>query len=681
MDVEGRGRGRYRSGSTHRTGGAPVGAAVRDAKDRRGSDVVGQSDGTADGGTRGAGGFGRRGTGRGRGRRATVLVTGAALLLTAVGCGSMPDDGDVREVKASPRFDSQVRVYSVPPRPGALPEEIVEGFVEAMTSDDPGFDTARKYLTKGAAKDWDPSEVTTVLAAGPTQKVTPARHSSETPSYALSGKQVAYLDKQNAYRSAPEPYSKALGLVREKNPDNKQDPGEWRIGAPPKGLVLGESDFQRIFRSVNTYYFASNHGDDDSGQPWLVADPVYVRKRTDPQTRLDPVAQAVKALMDGPSSWLKSVVSSGFPSDATLKGGVKTLAFGDNNSLTVPLGDKAANVNRKRCTDMAAQLLFTLRDLTTTSRIQEVEIQSEDATSLCRLTESQSDKYAPQSGGSVGPVHQYFLNSRHRLVQMREQEDGEEAQAVPGALGANGLRLKSAGVSRDEENAAGVAEDGRRMLVAPLVAGGEYSALYRSDHEAEEPLSVPSWDGRGNLWFADRDRDRKTSKLLRSVGGTEPPQEVTVHGLGDGYVDSLRVSADGVRIALLVVEKERKTLKIGRVEHSGTREKPEVEVGGLRPAAPQMEEVTAMSWAGHSRLVVVGREAGGVQQMRYVQTDGSTSAAGLLPGANQVTAVAAADSEHLPLLAQSQEDGIVRLPPGANWKTVVQKGSMPFYPG
>ena len=57
----------------------------------------------------------------------------------------------------------------------------------------------------------------------------------------------------------------------------------------------------------------------------------------------------------------------------------------------------------------------------------------------------------------------------------------------------------------------------------------------------------------------------------------------------------------------------------------------------LRSASrPSMEQVTAMSWAGDSRLVVVGREQGGVQQMRYVQVDGSVlegpAPAALSPG-------------------------------------------------
>ncbi|MFI5809281.1 LpqB family beta-propeller domain-containing protein [Streptomyces sp. NPDC051561] len=600
----------------------------------------------------------------------------------------MPDHGDVKEVKSSQRVDSQVRVYSVPPRSGARPEEIVDGFLEAMTSDDPGFDTARKYLTKGASKRWNPGSVTTVLAVAPA-RVETSRHNGTVPGYSLSGQQIAYLNEQNAFQAEAKPYDQSLRLIREKNPDGKggkdgkDEAGEWRIDTPPPGLLLGESDFQRIFRPVNKYYFAPSSATDDSGQRWLVADPVYVRKRTDPQTRLDPVAQAVKALLDGPSNWLKPVVNSSFPTRASLKEGVKSLTFGDHNSLKVPLSAKGANVSQKICRDMAAQLLFTLRDLTATSRIDQVEIQNEDLSSLCVLSGDAAGGYAPDSALRT-PSYQYFLDGKQRLVQMRSNAERDEAVPVPGALG-DSLHLRSAAVSRDERNVAGVAVDGYHLYVAPIAADSRHSTPYTSAFKDRSALSAPSWDGRGDLWVADR--DPRNRRVLRMVEGVGEPQKVKIDELGDGYVESLRVSADGVRAALLVVDGKgkdaRTTLKVGRVERGGTQERPEVRIAGLRSAAPQMEQVTAMSWAGPSRMVVVGREAGGVQQMRYVQTDGSTSAAGLLPGANQVTAVASSDTEQLPLLAQSQEDGIVRLPLGANWKTVVSegKGSLPFYPG
>ncbi len=88
-----------------------------------------------------------------------------------------------------------------------------------------------------------------------------------------------------------------------------------------------------------------------------------------------------------------------------------------------------------------------------------------------------------------------------------------------------------------------------------------------------------------------------------------------------------------------------------------------------------------MSWSGGSRLVVVGKEQGGVQQVRYVQADGSTPSSGVLPGVNQVLAIAAADDEQLPLMADTVGDGIVKLLPGDNWQTVLKEGSALVYPG
>jgi hypothetical protein len=193
-------------------------------------------------------------------------------------------------------------------------------------------------------------------------------------------------------------------------------------------------------------------------------------------------------------------------------------------------------------------------------------------------------------------------------------------------------------------------------------------------------LSAPSWDGRNDLWVADR--DPRHPALLRLARGAGIPQNVKIiPGLDGARIEAVRVSADGVRIALLLTKDGRTTLKIGRVERHGPKANPVVSVAELRPAAPQMETVTAVSWAGPSRLVVVGKESGGVQQVRYMQTDGSSSDTSVLPGLNRVKAVAASDDESSPLVAYSEDDGIVKLPPGANWQTLVKKGSSPVYPG
>ncbi|CAM5587515.1 Lipoprotein LpqB [Streptomyces badius] len=103
----------------------------------------------------------RRPGGQGRAVRTTALL-GCAVVVLA-GCGSMPVTGDVKAVDASQPGDSQVQVYAVAPRDGAPPSEIVDGFLESMTSDDPAFATTRKYLSTDARRTWQPG-----LGAGST---------------------------------------------------------------------------------------------------------------------------------------------------------------------------------------------------------------------------------------------------------------------------------------------------------------------------------------------------------------------------------------------------------------------------------------------------------------------------------------------------------------------------------
>lgn len=121
-----------------------------------------------------------------RGRRRPVRATArigslgiSAVLL--VGCASMPDSGDMRDVESTPRQDSKVRVFALAPADDAEPQEIVQGFLEALTSDDLEYETARKYLTGKALKEWDPGESTTVLAEAPTTPYTPVTGRDPTP--------------------------------------------------------------------------------------------------------------------------------------------------------------------------------------------------------------------------------------------------------------------------------------------------------------------------------------------------------------------------------------------------------------------------------------------------------------------------------------------------------------------
>ncbi|WP_416965440.1 LpqB family beta-propeller domain-containing protein [Streptomyces sp. Agncl-13] len=597
------------------------------------------------------------------GRAVAYVALGVVVL---AGCASMPDSGDLRGVESTPRQDTQVRVFAMPPREDASQGEIVQGFLEALTSDDPSYKTARMYLSAKAARGWQPELSTTVLADGPSTEAVRApvgREDTGTFTYTLTGDRVATVDSQQAYTPADGRYSKAVHLTK----DAKS--GQWRIDELPQGVVMGESDFQRNYMSVNKYYFASNTSVGATSQPIAVADPVFVRRR------VDPVTQMVRSLLNGPTSWLGPVVRSSFPTGTALRKGVTSLTPDDTNKLTVPLNQKASRVGLARCDEMATQILYTLRTMTPT--VDEVELQASNGAQLCVYKESDADTLAAH-GAVNRPTYLYFLDDKHRVVRM--PAGGTHADPVPGALGEGDKQLRSVAVSRDEEAGAGVGLDGKSLYVGSLVSGASLGDPVLTSQGATEAdrLTAPSWDAQGDLWVADR--DPKKPRLLLLQKGAGQPIAVEMPGL-DGRIESVRVAADGVRIALVVEKNGKRSLLVGRIQRSGAvGETPVISVLELRSVTPDLEEITAMSWAGDSRLVVVGREHEGVLQMRYVQVDGSTPEGPAPAALTGVKEIAASEDDKLPLVAYS-EDGIVRLSNGAQWQKVVKTGSAPVYPG
>lgn len=595
----------------------------------------------------------------------TVAYAACGVVLLA-GCASMPDSGDLRDVESTPRQDTQVRVFAMPPRDDAPPSEIVQGFLEALTSDDPGYSTARQYLTDRAARTWEPEQSTTVLADGPATEADPAgsREDSGDFSYVLTGTRIATVDAQQSYAPASGNYGQTVHLTRDKKT------GQWRIDALPTGVVMGKSDFQRNYVSVNKYYFASNTKTDPSGQPMAVADPVYVRERVDPMT------QIVRSVLTGPTSWLRPVVRSSFPTGTALPKGVTSLTPDDQNKLTVPLNDKAAHIGQGRCDEMAAQLLFSLQSLTPT--IDEIALRAGGA-QLCSVNKERVPAVAAR-GSESNPGYLYFIDGQHRLVRMTSGSGNTKADPVPGALGDGTKALRSVAVARDEHSAAGVALDGKTLYVTATVSGSSLGdpVLESKGKTEADRLTTPSWDAHGNLWIADRDPADPRLLLLEKGGGE--PIKVLTPGL-DGRINAVRVAADGVRVAIVVDKGSKQSLFIGRIERGvGDGTRPAMSVQELRSATPELEKVTAMSWAGDSRLVVVGRESGGVEQVQYVQCDGSFPEAGTLPGLAEVKSIAASEDSDMPLFATSK-DGLLWLPGGSGWRTLKESASVAFYPG
>jgi hypothetical protein len=603
---------------------------------------------------------------------------GALLSLTFLvsGCASMPADGEVERIASSQRaeHESRVRVYGVGPQKGGEPEDIVRGFLEATTSDEPRYRTAREYLTEEAAKSWDPFAGTVVLERGPVTGGSVANEGENGGSTVqVSGQRTARLDSRQAYRPDSGRFTDDLHLTKVK--------GEgWRIDRLPDGVVLGESDFERIYRSVDTYYFARLGPGADSvirGRDVLVAQPVYVR------SRIEPVAETLRALLEGPTDWLDPVVRTAFPDDTLLAPG-NSVTVQDSGVVTARLNRAGTSADGTRCERMAAQMLHSVQSQAS-SKVTKVVLQGPRGDEMCELGGKEAQNYAPDrlNGSALSP---YLVDARYRVAEI--DTTTYKPEVVPGLLGSGRVEFRSVGISRDERMGAAVTRDGRALYVARLPDGGTEAdagdaqpVLVSEAVREEDRLSAPSWDGLGDLWIADR--DPRDPRLLRLTGGQGEPEVVSVPGLArNERIESLRISSDGVRIALRIRNPDgTSSLQLGRVEREGTREDPSVTVAALQRVAPQLQDVAAMSWSGPSELVVVGRESRSVSQLQYVGTDGSTAHQPPLPGINDVESVAASENGRRPLLAES-EYGIVRLTQlDGDWETITEDGSAPVYPG
>lgn len=597
-----------------------------------------------------------------------MLPVGTALLVA--GCASMPSSGEVRKVGEGQRADadSQVRVFGVPPRAGADPRQIVSGFLEATTSGEADFTTAKKYLSTATRKTWQPLAGITVYSGG--LKTTEEQAGEDGETIDRSGTKAATVDLKHAYEPQSGEFQAPFHLVKEKN--------EWRIDGLDNGLVLSEQDFERLYQSTNMYYFAKLGSDapsDGSGRQTLVADPVFLRNQA------DPLVSTVSALLGGPTTWLAHVTYNAVPSTVRLydKAPDHGVTLDDSQHLRVRLDHAADKLPYASCVRLAAQIFATVQ-AQASAKLATVEVEQADGSAWCSLPqriEEQDYASADLTGATSQPY--YIAADGHGLLALADTT--ATAKPVPGPFGDSKADLGSVAVRRDEREAAGVRTNGRDLVVGSLVDDeplGQPVLQSKAADPKKDGLSAPSWDGFDDLWVADRNPTDPRLLMLRE--GRGKPYEVSVPGL-DGRVESLRVASDGVRIALVVRVGAFVTLELGRIER-GTKQDPNAfTVTGLRDLTPVGENVTSVSWAGPSRLVVLD-SVSGVQQIQYMNTDGSAPT--VLPGINEASSVAASENQSKPLLASYNGRVYRVLPeelPEENWKQVSPKGGSPVYPG
>ena len=189
--------------------------------------------------------------------RRVAMVLVAALVLP--GCASLPTATDVERASDVEVGSDLITYQPAPPAPGAEPQEIVAGFLDAMLAYPVSSGTASAYLSSDAAAEWAAGDGVRIYRS----PVIQVRETGETTTLVdLDLQESGRLDRNGHFIAAQGSASFALELVL--------DDGEWRIANPPAGLAVTQGYFETYYEALDVFLF------DVRGEQ-LVADPVHLQ--------------------------------------------------------------------------------------------------------------------------------------------------------------------------------------------------------------------------------------------------------------------------------------------------------------------------------------------------------------------------------------------------------------------
>lgn len=493
--------------------------------------------------------------------RGTAVVVAGALLLTA--CTGLPTSGDVNvglELGESPD-DTDFLPLASGPAPGAGPQEIVEGFMEAAITPADNWEIARRFLTPDMQRAWRPSTGVAIDASAADRTVTssvPEEEIEEADSAEVQVllDQVASVDESGEYSAAPGPSN--LGFVLERS-----DAGEWRIAQTPDGVVIDQLRFSTVFEGYPLQYF-------DQSWTRLVPDVRWFPRRTSIATTV------VQALIGGaPSSWLEPAVQTAFPADVQLA--QDAVPISANQVAEVALTRPAAGLETTQLARMRTQLQETLRAAGVhVSQVQfTVDGRSLDA-SVVNLQTPPTDS---------GPL--VLIDGGFGAIV------GDEVSPIEGLTDeilAITQPIASIDVSADDTSAAVQLGDGHVYLVAD----GRIDEL-----DTRPSLVAPSLDPFGYTWTAPAGEP----SALTAWG-----PDVVSHPIGAAWPDAssvqrIRVSADGARIGAIIEVGGQRWMVVASVvrDENGIP----TELGPMKQLRRIDGDVSGLVWIGDYRLAVL----------------------------------------------------------------------------
>ena len=535
--------------------------------------------------------------------KAKALVALLATAVLATGCATVPTKGPIRNSDQdgpAPALGG-IGVEARHPRADADPLPLVNGFLEAM-SDSGAFDVAREYLTPEAAANWKPETQTAVYQ----QNSTPTVIKRTDDKVELVAPLIGTVDGRGSWTPAvPEKVlSHTFQLVKVS--------GQWRVTNPPPGVFLGSNQLEGRLTPRSLYFL-------NPSKQMLVPDPVFLPVNL---TSGQAATQLVQELLKGPTSRLGNGVVSAAPPGTTVNVSVPV----DVGVATVALSDTAGSLVEGERQQLAAQILWTLRPITSKVRI---------TVGGAPLLPDQSEILQPSNFAQFDPVQDGRLNDlygvRNKKIQRIQGQDGSQDIAAKPIIDSllSQYRVDSFAVNLRGDQGAVVYRTGGG---SPTVA---YAGLEDDTNKPDEVKAIPAagdvlrptYDKDENLWILDRAGsskprlrvrapDGKVNEVLTDFGGNEPL--------------SLRMAPDGVRALLVMKAKNGRTfVQTGTIQ---TNDDKLLVLTQFRPLNMSLTDISDASW-NNLGILVAGKSAAGEPSRPWqVNVDGSQPR--LIPGAN-----------------------------------------------
>ena len=557
-----------------------------------------------------------------RRRAARVAAATRTLALALTGCADIPTSSDPAVVKAEgapAQSEPEVRVIAQGPRPGDSQISIVSGFLEASGTTEEGFATARKFLTAEGSVRWKASGITIYDES----EYSLVERSSDR--VVLTTMAVGRVDDQGVYTAESDEGS--VQVIFELT----QTDGNWRIDALPPGLLVSRQDFEREYLELDNYFIAR-----PPRTSVLIPDPVYA-----PRAQATPTAR-VESLLRGPSRWLDPVAMTAAPLGAKLAEPVNVLS----GVALVRLTPESIPIEGAKRDLMLAQIVMTL---TQDPEISQVEVRAAGGPPLSLgdpdstiLRRQDVTPYLP-ADLRPPPSPAYFLRdgvayTAGEVISQGPFAADTELSEIAVAPGDSGLL---AGISADRTTlwTAHLDEPKRLTVRARGVA-----------------LRSLSFDGDGNLWVLDGE---SSATAVRRYPPTGSAVRVGLTGFESRQITRLRVSADGVRVALLLGTAAGARVYLAQAAEDATG----VAIVAPRRMAPTLFDPRSVDWADPGHLLVVAAERNAQPQPFEVALGGPIEP--LAPVLAGITEASVAFGQ--PVIAATAKNKIWRLRDGTTW--------------